>query len=103
MRIGNVHLLLVEFLSPRICFTGSRIVVKSPVKIDIRQFGFIPKENSDDMASDASNLSAIAKLIDFPVRSQCMSQEEYQEKSKIYYQQPGLRVLLGMVIQGVKF
>ena len=41
------------------------------------------------------NLTAIAKLMDFPVRSKCMSGEEYAEKSKNYYQQPGLRILLG--------
>ena len=37
------------------------------------------------------NLSAISKLMDFPVRSQCMSGEEYAEKSKNYYPFPMLQ------------
>merc|ERR1712156_359186 len=66
---------------------------------DIRQFGHIPKGDFDE--NTEMNLSAISKLMDFPVRSQCMSGEEYAEKSKNYYQQPGLRILLGIKVKAL--
>ena len=82
---------------------------KSEIKVDAGGISLppsktdtIPKENFD-MAPDASNLSAITKIQNFPIRSQCMSADEFHEKKSNYHMQHGLRVLLGIVIQGKEY
>jgi len=68
-----------------------------PPKTDI---DIVLKEDFD-MASDASNLSAITKIQNFPIRSQCMSSDEFHEKKKNYHEQHGLRILLGIKVKAL--
>merc|ERR1711874_505598 len=72
-----------------------------PSKTDKGPFTKTPEKGDVDLSSIATNMSAIANLQDFPQRSQCMSQEEYQEKSKNYYDQLGLRVILGIKVKAL--